>query len=229
MPKNDPSFAGAIAGYPFPPAASSIDMVTIEELFKRAFQGLATDLPKEMKRPAVTPSKTHYLSLSGATRHWPEGRSIISNDAYKATINHSDHLLLETKEEGGDMATCFRRFCFVLGHLRAAVRADGRDWAFCDRLGYLTSNIADLGTRAILTISVPLFSKEGHVQLEAIAAQHDLQASFRNRAWDLSNRTRIGLNEVDMLQRLVDGVHTILSVETMLEEGHSLDEALARA
>lgn len=204
-------------------------MVTIEGLLHEAFQGLATDPPKEARRSAVTPSKAHYLSLSGSTRHWPKGRSVISNDTYKATINHSDHLSLVAKEVGGDIATCFQRFCFVLGHLRAAIRADGRDWAFCDRLGYLTSNIADLGTRAVITIAVPLFSRKGHVQMEAIAAQHDLQASFRNGTWELSNRTRIGLNEVDILQRLVDGVDTILSVETMLEEGHLLDDALARA
>lgn len=229
-----------VSGYAFPTAASAAELSAISDLFLSAAELCAVSERSDIIRPGndckihshtrsvlraegihlLLPSQMHFQSLSGATRHWPTGRAVIYEpDTFILSVNQEDHFRLVSTVLGADIVACFRRYCTLLEHFRAAARADGRDWAYCERLGYLTTNIADLGFRAVIRVQVPLLSDRGYVQLEELAAQHDLQATYRQDSeWELSNRTRIGLTEVEIIQSLIDGVAKIISVEERLEE-----------
>ncbi len=44
--------------------------------------------------------------------------------------------------------------------------------------------------------------------------------------WDISNADRIGFSEVELVQKVVDGVKLLVEMEKALEAGNSIDEMM---
>ena len=69
--------------------------------------------------------------------------------------------------------------------------------------------------------------------LEKICASFDLQprgsAGEHSAAvggkWDISNKQRIGFTEVELVQKMIDGVGKLITLEQKLEKGEEITEA----
>ena len=165
-----------VSGYPLQPATSREDKIALETFFRDAAaslvgelkgtflapHALSPELRCELEREGMVfdkPLKTQYLAVCGGARHWPTGRGVIMNTmkTYIMSINQEDHVRLVSKQNGADIQACFARFCQLSQHLKEAALAQSRDLMFSDRLGFLTTSIADLGIRASIFIRAPLF------------------------------------------------------------------------
>merc|ERR1712100_995841 len=91
--------------------------------------------------------------------------------------------------------------------------------------GTCPSNLGT-GLRASVMIVLPELNKDAH-KLEEICAGFDLQprgSSGEHRVaggakWDVSNKQRIGFTEVELVQKMIDGVKKLIAIEEELASG----------
>ena len=122
-------------------------------------------------------------------------------------------------QPGGDIAAVFRRLVRAVRAIESRV-----PFARSAHLGYLTSCPTNLGTamRASVHIALPKLA-EDYERFEAICAKHHLQirgihgehSESVGGVYDISNRRRLGVTEVEAAQEMVEGV-----VELIAEEKH---------
>jgi len=96
---------------------------------------------------------------------------------------------------------------------------------YTDHLGYLTSCPTNLGTamRASVHIKLPKLAADRPL-FDAIATRHHLQirgvhgehSESEGGVYDISNRRRLGVTEVECVQDMVDGVVELIATEKSL-------------
>lgn len=123
-------------------------------------------------------------------------------------------------QNGADIKAVFERLSRACQHIEKAVK-----FAHDDHLGYITSCPTNLGTalRASVHIKLPklgakkeLFEKiadEHHVQIRGIHGEHSETA---DHVYDISNKRRLGLSEVELVQDMYNGVKAIIEEEFKL-------------
>ena len=99
-----------------------------------------------------------------------------------------------------------------------------------DKLGFLGTCPSNLGTglRASCMIKLPKLN-ENVPLLEKVCAAFDLQprgSSGEHSAavgakWDASNKQRIGFSEVQLVQKMIDGLTKVIAIEEKLAGGAS--------
>merc|ERR1712113_1366843 len=95
----------------------------------------------------------------------------------------------------------------------------GKNFMLSQRLGYLHSCPTNLGTgmRASVHIDLPGWTKEGVGALkercEALALQprgtRGESGGQTGITYDISNKHRLGYSEVELVQKMIDGVNTL--------------------
>jgi creatine kinase len=175
------------------------------------------------------PRKTNCLYYSGAANNSPHGRGIFHNDAktFLAWVNEEDHCRIISMSTDGDILSVFKRFA-----LASDTFQKNADIMFADNLGFIGTCASNLGTglRASVMVVLPEFNKDVHL-LEAACAKLCLQprgSSGEHSAavggkWDISNKQRIGFTEVQLVQKMIDGVKQLLAWEAMLAGGKAAD------
>lgn len=123
----------------------------------------------------------------------------------------------------GACRRAFERLHGALHSLRACLEAgEGTSFAFDPQLGYLTSCPSKLGTAMRLSVTAKLPALAGHhaLLLEAMARRLGLVATLPSasnglRAGEvqLSNAAVLGPSEVELLEAVVLGVHTVCEME----------------
>ena len=86
------------------------------------------------------------------------------------------------------------------------------------------------GLRASVMIKLPFLNQNVQL-LEDICAKFDLQprgsAGEHSAAvggkWDVSNKQRIGFTEVELVQKMIDGVTKLIAIEQRLARGEAVD------
>jgi len=139
---------------------------------------------------------------------------------------------------GGDIPSVFSRFCALSEAIKKSAEANNTKLMWSDNLGYLgtcPSNLAT-GLRASVMVKLEKFNAlmEGDVQedkelLEEVCSAFDLQprgsAGEHSPAvgakFDVSNKQRLGYSEVQLVQKMIDGVSKVLELEKMLAAGSS--------
>ena len=123
-------------------------------------------------------------------------------------------------QQGGDIREVFTR-------LVTAVEAIGSHVPFShtEHLGYITSCPTNLGTamRASVHIALPKLSADKE-RFEAIADRYHLQirgihgehSESEGGVYDISNRRRLGITEVEAVQDMYDGVVAMIAAEKEL-------------
>ncbi len=163
-----------------------------------------------------------FLESAGLNRDWPEGRGIYHNDekSFLVWVNEEDQLRIISMQMGGDIKAVFTR-------LATAIETIGKkiSFAYSDHLGYLTSCPTNLGTamRASVHIKLPKLS-EKMTDFEKIADQYHLQirgihgehSASEGGVYDISNRRRLGVTEVECVQEMYDGVVALIAAEKAL-------------
>ena len=163
-----------------------------------------------------------FLETAGLNRNWPMGRGIYHNDekTFLVWINEEDELRIISMQNGGNIKEVFRRLTTAIAELEKKMK-----FAFNDHLGYITSCPTNLGTamRASVHIAVPKLAEDmdrfkaicdkHHLQIRGIHGEH---SESEGGVYDISNRRRLGVTEVECVQDMYDGVVELIATEKNL-------------
>eukprot|EP00801_Mesodinium_rubrum_P004941 Mrub_04944.p1 GENE.Mrub_04944~~Mrub_04944.p1 ORF type:complete len:376 (-),score=118.20 Mrub_04944:67-1074(-) len=186
------------------------------------------------------PTGPALLASAGAGRDWPNNRGIFCADSGKFFVwcNEEDHMRIISMEEGGDIVAIFERWSNGIETMRKCIEEQGSGFQFDNHFGYIHTCPSNLGTglRASAMILLPQLSAAltPH-QLEAFAKRFGVQArggsgehtpAGPGGKWDISNYQRIGFTEVELVQKMINGVQALIDVEQKLEKGTEIKIAM---
>ena len=163
-----------------------------------------------------------FLDAAGLNRDWPEGRGIFHNreKTFLVWVNEEDQLRIISMQQGGDIEAVFSRLMTAVNQIEKSV-----SYMFDPRLGYLTSCPSNLGTamRASVHIRLPKVAADmsafknitdsHHLQIRGIHGEH---SESEGGIFDISNRRRLGVTEVECVQDMYDGVVALINREKEL-------------
>jgi len=191
------------------------------------------------------PTARNLLSGAGAARSWPDNRGIFHNTTQTALawVNEEDHCRIISMEDGGDIPSVFKRFCDLSGAMKVACTAVGRDLMWNETLGFLGTCPSNLGTGLRASVMITLHGFNNLMEdpatkelLEEVCSLYDLQprgsAGEHSAAvggkFDVSNKQRLGFSEVELVQKMIDGVTKLITIEEKLLSGDmTVDEIRA--
>lgn len=163
-----------------------------------------------------------FLEAAGLNRDWPEGRGIFHNHdkTFLVWVNEEDQLRIISMQRGGDIDSVFCRLMNGVHHLAKTLT-----FLWDERLGYLSSCPTNLGTamRASVHIRLPELAQDTD-RLKQLAERYYLQirglhgehSQSEGGVFDISNRRRLGVSEVQCVQDMVDGVTALITEEQKL-------------
>ena len=163
-----------------------------------------------------------FLEAAGLNREWPKGRGIFHNDekTFLVWVNEEDQLRIISMQQGGDIKEVFKRLTNAISKIQEKI-----EFSYSDHLGYITSCPTNLGTamRASVHIKVPNLAKD-YARFEEITNKHHLQIRGINGehtqsvggVYDISNKRRLGVTEVQCVQDMYDGVVQLIKIEKEL-------------
>jgi creatine kinase len=186
------------------------------------------------------PTARNLLTGAGAARSWPNNRGIFHNDNKTALCwcNEEDHCRIISMDMGGDIPSVFQRFCALSNALKESATKNGTDLMWNDKLGFMGTCPSNLGTglRASVMVKLPKFneimeneasSPEDKELLETVCSAFDLQprgsagehSAAKGAKFDVSNKQRLGFSEVQLVQKMIDGVSKVIDLEEKLAAG----------
>jgi len=181
------------------------------------------DLQSLIKEHFLFKAGDRFLEAAGLNRNWPSGRGIYHNDAktFLVWINEEDELRIISMQRGGDIKEVFSRLTNAITELEKKMQ-----FAYSEHLGYITSCPTNLGTamRASVHIALPKLAQDmktfkticdkHHLQIRGIHGEH---SESEGGVYDISNRRRLGVTEVECVQDMYDGVVELIATEKKLE------------
>ncbi len=237
-----------LADYPFPGRCNDEDLRTAEERILTALesagllsQGQYYSLPEASKREAQFFLERQLINE--ALLHGRGARGVFVSDEQSLSImvNEANHLRITATASGLDLDAIWTR-------LSAAEKtlANSLDFAFEDRLGYLTAALGQVGTGLILNAvtHLPALARLGRVlglEQRIRDQRHVLQALFGSinepvgDLYRVSNQATLGRSEEEIVYHLRHITRDILKEEqearnTMIEEGRlTLEDRVNRA
>jgi len=173
------------------------------------------------------PTPNNVLANCGAARDWPDARGIFHNKdkTFLVWINEEDHMRCISMQNGGNVKEVFSRSADAMNSVEKGLDNSGYTYAYSEHLGYITTCPSNVGTglRASVMLKLPkLYKKLGVHKLEELADSYGLQARGGrgehsppgpNGEFDISNKGRIGASEVELVQRMIDGVDKLIDLE----------------
>ena len=236
-----------ISGYPLPAGSTLESMTSVEGILKQTFASLDGDLKgkyyglgdmsKEDEDALQAegflfqkPKTTNLLTNAGAARHWPSARGIFHNDDKTALCwcNEEDHCRIISMSKDGDVKGVFARFCALSHAIKAGAEGAGAKLMHNDTLGFMGTCPSNLGTglRGGVMIVLPKLNEDPEL-LETVCSAFDLQprgsagehSAAVGAKWDVSNKQRIGFSEVQLVQKMIDGVTKVIEIEEAMAAG----------
>jgi creatine kinase len=227
--------------YSFPPTATLEDRVEMEKKSVAALKKLDGEL-KGTYHPLTGMNKDtqkqltldhflftdddKYLRSAGGYNDWPTGRGIFFNDnkTFLVWVNEEDHLRFISMQKGGNLREVYTRLVKGI----KALESSGLSFAKRAGLGYLTFCPSNLGTtlRASVHIKIPklaaspdfkAFCDKYNIQARGIHGEHTESVGG---VYDISNKRRLGLNEIQAIQEMRRGVEAVIAEEKKLGGGH---------
>ena len=175
------------------------------------------------------------LTVAGMERDWPEGRGIFHNKdkTFLTWVNEEDQLRIISMQMGGDVRAVFDRLARGIKAVEDSVKAEsGKDFMLDAKYGYIHSCPTNLGTgmRASVHVDLPGWTKEGLKSLAARCEELHLQprgtrgesGGQTGITYDISNKHRLGYSEVELVQKMIDGVNTLHAEDNALKKKHGL-------
>merc|ERR1719245_2476078 len=175
------------------------------------------------------------LTVAGMERDWPEGRGIFHNAAktFLIWINEEDQLRIISMQKGGDVKGVFERLARGIKAVGDSVKKEsGKDFCLDAKYGYIHSCPTNLGTgmRASVHVDLPGWTKFGVDKLKARCEQLHLQprgtrgesGGQTGHTYDISNKHRLGYSEVELVQKMIDGVNKLWEEDKKLQAGETL-------
>jgi len=240
----------SIDGFGLSPGITKQQRLDVENLMKKAFSNLTGDLagtyyPLTGMSEAVRQQLVddHFLFVSGdpnlkvagMERDWPEGRGIFHNKdkTFLTWVNEEDQLRIISMQKGGDVKEVFDRLARGIKAVEDSVKKEsGHDFMLDARYGYIHACPTNLGTgmRASVHIDLPGWTKLGPKVLAARCEELHLQprgtrgesGGQTGVTYDISNKHRLGYSEVQLVQKMIDGVNTLYKEDKALREAHGM-------
>merc|ERR1712172_90594 len=240
----------SIDGFGLSPGITKQQRLDVESLMSKAFTKLEGDLagtyyPLTGMDEAVRQQLVddHFLFVSGdpnlkvagMERDWPEGRGIFHNKdkTFLTWVNEEDQLRIISMQMGGDVRAVFDRLARGIKAVEDSVKAEsGKDFMLDPKYGYVHSCPTNLGTgmRTSVHVDLPGWTKEGLKPLAARCEELHLQprgtrgesGGQTGITYDISNKHRLGYSEVELVQKMIDGVNTLVQEDRDLAKKHSL-------
>jgi len=226
-----------IEGLPLGPAITKAQRNLVESQVSRSLRGLTGELAgtyyplagmdEAVRRQLIADhflfkAGDRFLAAAGLNRGWPEGRGIFHNrdKTFLVWVNEEDQLRIISMQPGGDIETVFRRLLKAVVEIEKSV-----SFMFDSRLGYLTSCPTNLGTamRASVHIRLPKLATDMasfksiadsyHLQIRGVDGEH---SDSKSGIFDISNKRRLGITEVDCVQDMYNGVVALIGREKKL-------------
>merc|ERR1719347_939681 len=227
----------SIDGFGLSPGITRDQRVGVEKLMKNAVKNFPKDLagayyPLTGMNEAVRQqlvddhflfvSGDRNLTVAGMERDWPEGRGIFHNDAktFLIWINEEDQLRIISMQKGGDVYAVFERLARGIEAVGDSVKKEsGKDFCLDEKYGYIHSCPTNLGTgmRASVHVDLPGWTEHGVDKLKARCEELHLQprgtrgesGGQTGHTYDISNKHRLGYSEVQLVQKMIDGVNKL--------------------
>merc|ERR1712012_1328372 len=227
----------SIQGFGLSPGITKEQRVGVEKLVSTALKRLDGDLAgayypltgmdEKVRRQLVDDhflfvSGDRNLTVAGMERDWPEGRGIFHNTekTFLIWINEEDQLRIISMQKGGDVREVFSRLAKGIKAVQDSVKAEsGKDFCLDERFGHIHSCPTNLGTgmRASVHVDLPGWTKHGVEKLQARCEELQLQprgtrgesGGQTGFTYDISNKHRLGYSEVELVQKMIDGVNTL--------------------
>jgi protein-arginine kinase len=227
----------SIEGFGLSPGITKEQRLEVEGLMKTAFSKLEADLAGEYYPLTGMEEETrqklvddHFLFVSGdknliaagMERDWPEGRGIFHNaeKSFLVWVNEEDQLRIISMQKGGDVKGVFERLAKGISAVQDSVKAEsGKDFMLSEKYGFLHSCPTNLGTgmRASVHVDLPGWTKEGLPALKKRCEELHLQprgtrgesGGQTGCTYDISNKHRLGYSEIELVQKMIDGVNTL--------------------
>jgi len=240
----------SIDGFGLSPGITKEQRVGVENLMIKAFANLKGDLAgtyypltgmdEKVRQQLVDDhflfvSGDPNLKVAGMERDWPEGRGIFHNKdkTFLTWVNEEDQLRIISMQMGGDVRGVFDRLARGIQAVGDSVKAEsGKDFMLDEKYGYIHSCPTNLGTgmRASVHVDLPGYTKEGAKTLAARCEELHLQprgtrgesGGQTGVTYDISNKHRLGYSEVELVQKMIDGVNILYQEDKDLQKKHKL-------
>jgi len=226
--------------YGFPPVSTCEDRVAMENKAKEALKkldgehkgtyhpltGMSADTQKQLTDDHfLFNDHDRFLRAAAGYDDWPTGRGIFFNDNKKflVWVNEEDHLRLISMQMGGDLQEVYIRLVKGIKKLEGS----GLSFAHHEKFGYLTFCPSNLGTtlRASVHIAIPklaatpefkAFCDKYNIQARGIHGEHTESVGG---VYDISNKRRLGLTEIEAIKEMYSGVKAVIEKEKELGGG----------
>merc|ERR1712002_515584 len=234
----------SIDGFGLSPGITKEQRLGVENLMKKAFANLKGDLAgtyfpltgmnEKVRQQLVDDhflfvSGDRNLKVAGMERDWPEGRGIFHNKdkTFLTWVNEEDQLRIISMQRGGDVKGVFERLARGIQAIEDSVKAEsGRGFMLDPKYGYIHSCPTNLGTgmRASVHVDLPGYTMEGVTTLKKRCEQLQVQprgtrgesGGQTGVTYDISNKHRLGYSEVQLVQKMIDGVNTLVKEDREL-------------
>lgn len=168
-----------------------------------------------------------YLNVAGISGDWPHGRGMyVSRDEdFLVWVGEEDHLRIMAMQHGGNLNALFER-------LRSGLEKLGRllpAFAASPSYGYVTSCPTNLGAgmRASLHLKLPGLTSNGSdltrlkqeaqtLGLAVRGAGGEHSGAGKDGLVDISPSARLGVTEMQIMQRLYNGAEALWAMEQQL-------------
>merc|ERR1712152_72808 len=227
----------SIDGFGLSPGITREQRLGMGNLMKKAFANLTGDLAgsyypltgmaEDVRQQLVNDhflfvSGDPNLKVAGMERDWPEGRGIFHNTdkTFLTWVNEEDQLRIISMQKGGDVKAVFDRLARGINAVGESVKKEsGMDFMLDKKYGFIHSCPTNLGTgmRASVHIDLPGFTKHSIDKLKARCEELHLQprgtrgesGGQTGHTYDISNKHRLGYSEVELVQKMIDGVNKL--------------------
>jgi len=172
-------------------------------------------------------SNDPYLNSAGISNDWPHGRGMYASEEedFLVWVGEEDHLRIMAMQRGGNLNAMFERLGKGIEILSTLLPP----FASAANYGNITSCPTNLGTamRASLHMKLPRFTSNGAditalkekaqtLGLAVRGAGGEHSAAGSDGLVDVSPSERLGVTEMQIMQRLYDGAAELWQTETTL-------------
>ncbi|CAG9760904.1 unnamed protein product [Ceutorhynchus assimilis] len=221
-----------LRSYPFSPLMSATNFREIEAKLCIALGQLSGELSGNYYPLGDIPENTRYkfiaenyfkdgkrfIGSADGNRYWPSGRGLYYNPikTFMAYIGEQDHIILVSKQPGGNVGAVFKRLITALETLQEWV-----EFSTDERFGYLTSCPSNVGQaiRPYFHIKIPKLASD-RPRLIELAAKYDMavreiieEPINMHGIYELYNAKRLGTTEYHSVKVMTQGVIKIIEAE----------------
>lgn len=163
----------------------------------------------------------------GLARHWPHARGVFHSHAgdFAVTVNEADHLRIISQRFDGDLKKAFDLFVNVEKALGGYFGQEGYSYSRTPHLGFLSTCPSRLGTGMSVSVLLRLPRLTKPKLQEAceglgVMAQWQLQqgSGTTTECWEVTCLGRLGISEVDQVNKLAQAAVALLGLEAGAEE-----------